>query len=135
MLDTYGMAILGGVLIGGSASLLLFKIGYPVGISGYLSKAMSDPRKADWRWGFLVGMLLVGLVGGFAIEGSLVDSLGVEQWKLILGAICVGAGARIAGGCTSGHSLCGMGRLDRDSIVATLVFIAAGAGTVLIFGA
>lgn len=135
MFDTYGMAILGGVLIGGSASLLLFKIGYPVGISGYLSKAMSAPGKADWRWGFLIGMLAVGLIGGLSSKGLLVDSLGVEQWKLILGAVCVGAGARIAGGCTSGHSLCGMARLDRDSIAATLVFIAAGAGAVLIFGA
>ena len=135
MFDTYGMAILGGALIGGSASLLLFKVGYPVGISGYLSKAMSVPSKADWRWGFLAGMLAVGLIGGLASKGWLVDSLGVESWKLILGAIFVGAGARIAGGCTSGHSLCGMARLDRDSIVATLVFIAAGAGAVAIFGA
>ncbi len=135
MFDDYGSALLGGALIGGAASLLLFKVGYPVGISGYLSQAMGSPRKASWRWSFLAGMLAVGLWGGASGEGYLVESLGVGSGKLIIGAALVGAGARIAGGCTSGHSLCGMGRLDRDSIVATLVFIIAGAGTVFAFGA
>ncbi len=85
--------------------------------------------------GFLGGMLIVALVVGVVQEGELVTALDGDLWKVIVGAACVGLGARLAGGCTSGHSLCGMARMDRDSIVATLVFIGAGALTVIVFGA
>ena len=129
------MAILGGALIGGAASLALFKVGYPVGISGFWSKAIGTPGSAGWRLSFLGGMLIVALVVGVVQEGALVTALDGDLWKVIVGAACVGLGARLAGGCTSGHSLCGMARMDRDSIVATLVFIGAGALTVIVFGA
>jgi hypothetical protein len=129
------MAILGGALIGGAASLALFKVGYPVGISGFLSKAIGTPGSAGWRLSFLGGMLIVALVVGVVQEGALVTALDGDLWKVIVGAACVGLGARLAGGCTSGHSLCGMARMNRDSIVATLVFIGAGALTVIVFGA
>ncbi|MBT3481898.1 MAG: YeeE/YedE family protein [Opitutales bacterium] len=129
------MAILGGALIGGAASLALLKVGYPVGISGFLSKAIGTPGSAGWRLSFLGGMLIVALVVGVVQEGALVTALDGDLWKVIVGAACVGLGARLAGGCTSGHSLCGMARMDRDSIVATLVFIGAGALTVIVFGA
>ena len=129
------MAILGGALIGGAASLALLKMGYPVGISGFLSKAIGTPGSAGWRLSFLGGMLIVALVVGVVQEGALVTALDGDLWKVIVGAACVGLGARLAGGCTSGHSLCGMARMDRDSIVATLVFIGAGALTVIVFGA
>ncbi|MDG2253731.1 MAG: YeeE/YedE thiosulfate transporter family protein [Opitutaceae bacterium] len=135
MFESYGMAILGGALIGGAASLALFKVGYPVGISGFLSKAIGTPGSAGWRLSFLGGMLIVALVVGVVQEGALVTALDGDLWKVIVGAACVGLGARLAGGCTSGHSLCGMARMDRDSIVATLVFIGAGALTVIVFGA
>ena len=58
------MAILGGALIGGAASLALLKVGYPVGISGFLSKAIGTPGSAGWRLSFLGGMLIVALVVG-----------------------------------------------------------------------
>ena len=50
---------------------------------------------------------------------------------LILAGICVGIGTRIANGCTSGHGVCGISRFSPRGIVATLVYIGAGALTVL----
>jgi len=47
---------------------------------------------------------------------------------LVLGGTLVGFGTRMAGGCTSGHGLCGTGRLQIPSIVATATFFGAGVG-------
>jgi uncharacterized membrane protein YedE/YeeE len=39
--------------------------------------------------------------------------------------LLVGFGARLGGGCTSGHGVCGIARLSKRSIVATVVFMGA----------
>ena len=49
---------------------------------------------------------------------------------LAAGGLLVGFGTRLGSGCTSGHGVCGMARLSPRSIVATLVFMAAGVATV-----
>ncbi len=41
---------------------------------------------------------------------------------LALGGALVGFGTQMAGGCTSGHGLCGTARLQRGSIAATCAF-------------
>ncbi len=46
--------------------------------------------------------------------------------------LLVGVGTRLANGCTSGHGVCGIGRLSPRSLVATVTFIATGAATVLV---
>lgn len=45
---------------------------------------------------------------------------------LFLGGVLVGLGARMAGGCTSGHGLCGTSRLQPGSLVSTASFLACG---------
>ena len=45
---------------------------------------------------------------------------------LFLGGVLVGLGARMAGGCTSGHGLCGSSRLQPGSLVSTASFLACG---------
>jgi uncharacterized membrane protein YedE/YeeE len=37
-----------------------------------------------------------------------------------------GYGARLSGGCTSGHGICGMGSLKLPSLLAVGVFMATG---------
>ena len=44
----------------------------------------------------------------------------------IIAGILVGVGTSMANGCTSGHAVCGIGRLSIRSIVATLVFVTSG---------
>lgn len=132
----YVSGAVGGVLLGGAAVFLLLALGYPVGISGFLSKALSFKGKvAGWRLSFLGGMLVVSLLLGIFYPEPIAEALPGSIGLALLAAFLVGAGARVAGGCTSGHSLCGMGRLDYDSIIATVIFILSGAATVyLVFG-
>lgn len=45
---------------------------------------------------------------------------------LLVGGLLVGAGTRMAGGCTSGHGLCGVSRFQLGSVASTLAFFGAG---------
>jgi uncharacterized protein len=119
-----------GALFGAAAGLLLITNGRIAGISGIAAGALR-PRRGDfaWRAVFLLGMLMGGSValeltpGGFVLESS--RSL---PW-LVVSGLCIGFGARLANGCTSGHGVCGVGRMALRSVVATTVFTAAGAVT------
>lgn len=46
-----------------------------------------------------------------------------------LGGVLVGFGTRMARGCTSGHGLCGVARLERGSLLATAAFFGTGVVT------
>lgn len=134
-MDDYLSALIGGTLLGGAALFLRLAVGFPLGISGFLSKALSFKLKvADGRLSFLAGMFVAAIALIWIYPQSISEPLNASFWLIAVAALLVGAGARVAGGCTSGHSLCGMGSLDLDSIVATLIFIAAGALTVFFMG-
>ena len=46
------------------------------------------------------------------------------SWAVTASAgLFVGFGTRLGGGCTSGHGVCGIARLSRRSIAATLIFM------------
>ncbi|MDQ8199586.1 YeeE/YedE thiosulfate transporter family protein [Pelagicoccus enzymogenes] len=130
-MDQYLSALLGGILLGAAALFLRLALGFPLGISGFLSKALSFKLEvAGWRLSFLAGMLATAVALAVFNPASISEPLSADLWLIAIAALLVGGGARIAGGCTSGHSLCGMGSLDLDSVVATLIFIASGALTV-----
>jgi len=44
---------------------------------------------------------------------------------LIVAGLLVGMGTRFGSGCTSGHGVCGLGRLSLRSLVATVIFLLA----------
>ena len=46
----------------------------------------------------------------------------------LIAGFLVGLGAKLAGGCTSGHGLCGIPRLSLRSVVAVCMFLLAGIG-------
>jgi len=127
--------LLGGVLIGLSATIMLFYLGKIAGISGILGSLISRPSKDDiWKISFLGGLLLGG---GFlkAFYPELFNyNLNFEPIKVIMAGLLVGFGTRLGSGCTSGHGVCGLPRLSKRSLVATLTFILAGVVTVLIKG-
>jgi uncharacterized protein len=55
------------------------------------------------------------------------------SWSVIVAAgLLVGFGARLGGGCTSGHGICGVARLSVRSITATAIFMLAAIATVAI---
>lgn len=123
----------GGLLIGAAASLLLWLNGRIAGISGIVNGALGRPgRETFWRWLFLLAML-----GGAAVEFWLLPAHRAFETSLswpgfLLAGFLVGVGTRLGGGCTSGHGVCGLGRLSARSLAATSTFIATGILTVFI---
>jgi|TARA_B110000967_G_scaffold81900_1_gene84636 uncharacterized membrane protein YedE/YeeE len=125
-------ALLGGILIGISAALLLAFNGRIAGISGILYNVLFNPLSGSergWRMAFLVG--LIG--GGYLmlpVEFELRQ--GYSPILLIISGLAVGIGTRIGNGCTSGHGVCGIGLMAGRSIVATATFMVSGIITVSI---
>ena len=52
---------------------------------------------------------------------------------MAVAGLLVGFGTRLGGGCTSGHGVCGVGMGAKDSIAATLIFMAVAIGTVFVY--
>ena len=126
-------ALSGGILIGLAAFLFLLIQGRVAGISGILAGLLA-PATPDtgWRWRF-IGGLGVGGALGFWLLGLPAPELSQVSWHwLLVGGLLVGFGAKLGNGCTSGHGICGIGRLSVRSIVATLLFMLAGMVTVFI---
>lgn len=135
MMSIYGPAIVGGVLVGLSAVGLLLVQGRIAGVSGVLG-GLLEPGIADraWRLAFLGGLLLVGLVTAAVAPSALGAPLRSLPLVAIAGAL-VGFGARMGGGCTSGHGICGLGRFAPRSAVAVATFLVTGMATATIAGA
>jgi uncharacterized membrane protein YedE/YeeE len=90
--------------------------------------------------GGLVSSLLRGSFGAtVSLKGELfarvTQGSPIAQAALLFGGgLLVGVGTRMAGGCTSGHGLCGLSRFQKGSLVATVAFFATGVGTSLLLG-
>jgi uncharacterized protein len=125
-------AAVGGVVIGLAAALLVLVNGRVAGISGIIG-GMLRPRTGEfgWRLAFTAGLLLAPLA--YAMAGPR-PSITIDAGYpiLIVAGLLVGIGTRYAGGCTSGHGVCGLSRLSPRSLVATLSFMAAGFATVYV---
>ncbi|HEX7597320.1 MAG TPA: YeeE/YedE family protein [Polyangia bacterium] len=124
-------ALIGGVLIGLAASLLLLTHGRRAAISG-LWAGLFHPKAHDraLRVYFFAGLVGVGLLSLFfapQLLGQAQGSLG----RMLSAGILVGYGTQLGGGCTSGHGVCGISRFELRSVLATLTFILTGALAVL----
>jgi uncharacterized membrane protein YedE/YeeE len=126
-------AAVGGGLIGLSAVLLMLLTGRIAGISGILG-GLLNPRNGEigWRVAFIAGLILAPLIAarlGYAMPSPQMPA----SWTVIVGAgLLVGFGTRLAGGCTSGHGICGMARLSARSIAATVTFMVVAITTVAV---
>jgi uncharacterized membrane protein YedE/YeeE len=123
-------SLLGGALIGLSASALLALNGRIAGISGILGGLVrGEPSDRGWRAAFLVGLLSAGVFVAVAFPGALRSSSSppVPLGITVAAGLLVGFGTQLGGGCTSGHGVCGISRLSGRSLVATLTFMVAGA--------
>jgi len=126
-------ALAGGTLIGLAALLLLLCNGRIAGISGIMGGSL-QPARGDllWRVLFFFGLLTGGLVTLWWWPAALAIRIDVSTPAVILAGLLVGLGARIGSGCTSGHGVCGVGRLAPRSIVASTVFVSAAMLTVYV---
>lgn len=127
-------ALLGGVLIGISVSMMLLWNGRVTGIAGIVNGLIA-PVKGDisWRLLFVVGLILGGLVLKALSAQVFSGQLETDNWTVIAAGLLVGFGTIMGSGCTSGHGVCGISRLSIRSILATAVFIAAGVTAVYFF--
>ena len=116
-------ALAGGALIGLASVWLLAANGRIAGVSGILF-GLVESRDA-WRAWFISGLLLAGLAWQ-AAGGALPRREGMPTLWIIVAGLLVGFGTRMGGGCTSGHGVCGLGRLSLRSLVAVVVFMLAG---------
>lgn len=125
-------ALFGGVLLGLASLLFLLLNGRIAGISSIVSgsfKAVN--RSPQWRWCFLLGLALSPIALTLL---NYQHSTGVEiTWPVIIaGGFLVGFGSYLGSGCTSGHGICGMGRLSPRSIISTCVFMLVAIAVVFI---
>jgi uncharacterized protein len=126
-------ALIGGLMIGSAAALLLWLNGRIAGVSGIAWNLIASPREdSGWRLTFLVGLVLGAVIYRLAMGDALIVSIEASWSVLILGGVLVGFGTQLGGGCTSGHGVCGIARLSPRSVFATLVFMATGMATVFV---
>jgi len=126
-------SLVGGMLIGMSASAMLLLNGKIAGISGILAGVLK-PVSGDtlWRGSFLGGLLVGGLLLRLSMPHAFDFGIIRPVPMLIAAGLLVGFGTRLGSGCTSGHGVCGISRLSSRSLVATMTFIASGALVVFV---
>ena len=129
-------SLAGGLLIGLSAALLIALLGRIAGISGILGTLMQRDAWAHyfgwgWRLAFMVGLLASPLVWQLFAPLPAME-LPSNPRIIVLAGLLVGFGTRLGSGCTSGHGVCGLSRLSRRSLAATLTFMFFGVLTVFV---
>ncbi|WP_111413914.1 YeeE/YedE family protein [Billgrantia lactosivorans] len=133
--------LIGGVLIGLSATWLMATLGRIAGISGIIGNLITARPRGDsaWRFAFLLGLisgpalllLLGGSLGNVAgFPGEVVGAPAGGVALMLVAGLLVGVGTGLGSGCTSGHGVCGLARLSPRSMVATVTFLGTAIVTV-----
>lgn len=143
---------IGGLFIGFYGLFQLVTTGHLLGVStgfgnvcGVVSKASffhtgKYTNLFNWRLWFIIGIPVGGLIAALTSPGAITPSFSMGEFYdavfttklyikgplLILGGTLIGLGSRMAGGCTSGHSISGLGLLNWPSFVASAGFFAGG---------
>ena len=126
-------SLIGGILIGLAAVGMLLFTGRISGVSGIFGGLLNAERgDTAWRAWFIGGLMAGAVFMAFFRPDTLDIVLNKSQIAIIVAGLLVGVGARLGSGCTSGHGVCGVGRLAPRSLVATAVFMTTGALTVFV---
>ncbi|MGD1437428.1 MULTISPECIES: YeeE/YedE family protein [Vibrio harveyi group] len=131
MFEVPWVSLLGGVMVGVSAVILMLFNGKTAGISGILNGAVENADRV-WRIAFLIAMALGGVFAVYVLGGHVPTEYSGNLVLVVVAGLFVGVGTRIGNGCTSGHGICGMGRFSARSVVATCTFMATAMLTVLL---
>jgi uncharacterized protein len=130
MTTTWWFALCGGVLIGLSATLLLWLNGRVAGVSGIMN-GIVFPKRDDvqWRIAFLTGLMIAASLYMTFVPGAPQPRADFSRIGLLVAGVLVGFGTRMGNGCTSGHGVCGIGRLSMRSIAAVITFMITAIAT------
>ncbi|MCR9247416.1 MAG: YeeE/YedE family protein [bacterium] len=128
--------LIGGLLIGAGISLLFATTGRIGGASSVFTTTWSYVDRSpyfqqpnhvgsrSWRLVYAVGMVLGALLIGLTLtDVGALGTTSVPWWLLLVGGFVAGFGARLGGGCTSGHGVCGMASLNPTSFAAVGTFL------------
>lgn len=124
-MNTYLPSLVGGMLIGTSAVMLLLlnaRIAGVSGIVGHLAQGIGLTTNVAFVLGLLLGPLAYLLVFG----GWPTVQIKAGWPFIIVAGLLVGFGSRMGSGCTSGHGVLGLARLSPRSMVAVATFMTAG---------
>ena len=136
MLNDYTNAIGGGLLIGVASLFLFLSIGRIAGVSGILWRSLSGKSGQEserlWSIVFVVGVCFGGWFLHVIADIPVPELVTENRWQIALSGLLVGFGTRLGNGCTSGHGVCGIGRLSLRSVVATSVFMLTAVLTVIL---
>ena len=124
-------ALIGGFIIGLSVVMYFYSTGRLAGISGIFENAITSSSQKASNVLFLIGLVVAPLIIYYLIK-PIAFEITNSYLLIIPGGFLVGFGTRLSGGCTSGHGICGIGRLSVNSMVATATFVATGMITVFI---
>ena len=129
-----------GPLLGLLVAGLLWTINKPLGaLGGYIDTVQwvgEGGAGPSWRVLLLAGIVIGGALSALAagsyqptstygtFTATIGATWGVGGLILFLAGTLIGYGARLGGGCTSGHGMCGMAMGSPASIVATMTFMA-----------
>ncbi|KTD72713.1 YeeE/YedE family protein [Legionella tucsonensis] len=117
--------ILGGILLGIAAGIMLLVRGRILGCSGILFRAwdFTTYRPSIDNISFISGLFLSGVLFNFLQTVPNPATVFKTNYELlILGGVLVGGGTYLGKGCTSGHGLCGIALLRKRSIIAVSIF-------------
>lgn len=123
-------SLIGGLLIGLSATVYVLGLGRIAGIAGIVATSMQGLMRGSFRgqaarlW-FLIGMVAAPAL--WALFRPLPPMTSVAGTGTLLAAgLLVGVGVRMGNGCTSGHGVCGLSRFSPRSLANVLAFMGAG---------
>ena len=121
------MPLTGGTLIGIAASMMLLFNGKVAGVSGIFGGMLfQQGKERAWQLSFIAGLIAGGILLYIINAEFFENSSGRGLLTATIAGLLVGIGTRVGGGCTSGHGVCGIGRLSGRSLVATVTFMFAG---------
>lgn len=133
LFPAYLPPLLGGGMIGSASIVLLLGLGRIAGISGITFGLMDRPNWNPanlWRVGFVLGLILAGWLWSHMGQGPSTPTRPPQMLLLVISGLLVGWGTSLGSGCTSGHGVCGLGRLSLRSLAAVITFMGTGAITV-----
>jgi uncharacterized membrane protein YedE/YeeE len=126
-------ALIGGLLIGFAAVILLLFNGRIMGVTG-ITGGVLQPQRQDllWRLLFLASLAAAPILYSWAMAEPVAIEVTGSLPALIAGGFLVGFGACVGSGCTSGHGVCGLGRFSKRSLTVTVTFMITSIATVYV---
>ena len=123
-------AAIGGALLGLSSSVLLHQTGRWAGASS-IYRGATQMALGSWQQTWIAGVMSAVALARLTQAPWLAQYLGANAVdsplaEVIFASLLIGAGTRLANGCTSGHGIMGVPRLALRSIVATGTFMFTG---------